>query len=244
MITRRALIKGTMFAPITGVRGFRNRLLPFFQAGNRIVINRNGFFVYNGPPALGNLIASITFAAGTDPKGNPYPAGLASIATGAFANWWINLFQNALRFHHTGAGNDGSIAIGTLGAGYQMVLTAPVAAADVPSTLTLESSQAAGLPFGMVSTGSDINIGTVGSGFRVKEGANGKQGVATLVAGTVTVANTAVTANSRFQLTAQDNNSTGALRISARVAGTSFTITSSNAADTGVVAFNFNEPGI
>lgn len=82
----------------------------------------------------------------------------------------------------------------------------------------------------------------LGAGLAVREGANCKQGVATLVAGTVTVANTSITASSRVQLTAQDNNATGALRVSARVAGTSFTITSSNAGDTGVVAYEIFEP--
>lgn len=81
-----------------------------------------------------------------------------------------------------------------------------------------------------------------GQGLRVAEGANCKQGVATLVAGTVTVANTSVTANSRIFLTAQDDSSTGALRVSARTAGTSFTITSSNAGDSGVVAYEIFEP--
>jgi len=65
--------------------------------------------------------------------------------------------------------------------------------------------------------------------------------VATLVAGTVVVANTSVTATSRITLDAQDNNTTGALRVSARTAATSFTITSSNAADTGVIYWRMSE---
>lgn len=83
-----------------------------------------------------------------------------------------------------------------------------------------------------------------GAGFRVAEGANAKQGIATLVAGTVTVANTSVTANSRIFLTGQSDNggTPGSLRISARVAGTSFTITSSSGADTSVVAYEIFEP--
>lgn len=88
-----------------------------------------------------------------------------------------------------------------------------------------------------------VDVITAGKGLMVKEGANCKQGTATLAAGTVVVANTSVTASSRIVLTAQDNNSTGALRVSARTAGTSFTITSSNAADTGVVAYEIFEPG-
>lgn len=88
----------------------------------------------------------------------------------------------------------------------------------------------------------NLSVGTAGSGLRVKEGSNAKQGTATLTGGTVTVANTSVTASSRIFLTAQDNNSTGALRVSARTAGTSFTITSSNAGDSGVVAYQIFEP--
>lgn len=67
-------------------------------------------------------------------------------------------------------------------------------------------------------------------------------GVATLSSGAVVVATTSVTSVSRITLTAQDNSSTGALRVSARTAGTSFTITSSNAGDSGVVAWEIREP--
>jgi len=83
----------------------------------------------------------------------------------------------------------------------------------------------------------------VGAGLRVKEGSNAKQGVATLVAGTVTVANTSVTANSRILLTTNTVGGTaGFLVVSARVASTSFTILSSNAADTSTVAYQIFEP--
>jgi hypothetical protein len=88
----------------------------------------------------------------------------------------------------------------------------------------------------------DLSVESLSRGLRVREGADCKQGIATLAAGTVTVANASTTATSRIFLTAQDNNSTGALRVSARTAGTSFTITSSNAADSGVVAYQIFEP--
>lgn len=81
------------------------------------------------------------------------------------------------------------------------------------------------------------------SGLRVREGVNAKQGVAVLVAGTVTVANTSVTANSRIFLTTQVPGGTpGFLWVSARVAGTSFTILSSSATDTSTVAYEIFEP--
>lgn len=89
----------------------------------------------------------------------------------------------------------------------------------------------------------DWLINLAGKGLRVKEGTNAKQGTSTLVAGTVVVANTSVTATSRIFLTAQSVGGTaGALAVTARTAGTSFTITSTNAADTSVVAWHIFEP--
>ena len=68
-------------------------------------------------------------------------------------------------------------------------------------------------------------------------------GVATLVAGTVTVSSAAVTSNSRILLTSQsDGGVIGFLRISGRTPGVSFTISSGNALDTSVVAYQIFEP--
>lgn len=86
-------------------------------------------------------------------------------------------------------------------------------------------------------------ISDMRNGIRIREGVNAKQGVATLVAGTATVSNNTITANSRIFLTTQISAGTpGFLRISARVNGTSFTILSSNAADTSTVAYEIFEP--
>lgn len=77
------------------------------------------------------------------------------------------------------------------------------------------------------------------------EAANGSQGVATLVGGTVTVANTNVTANSRIFLTVQSLGGIAApvgVAVTGRTAGTSFTITSASALDTSVVAYEIFEP--
>lgn len=93
--------------------------------------------------------------------------------------------------------------------------------------LTVKKGGAVAIPFGV----------------QVKEGSNCKQGVATLVGGTVVVSNTSVTANSRIMLTSQSDGGTpGFLRVSARTAGTSFTITSSSGTDTSVVAYEIFEP--
>lgn len=90
---------------------------------------------------------------------------------------------------------------------------------------------------------SDLKLTVAGNGFYVKEGTNATMGVSTLVAGTVTVSTTKVTANSRIFLTAQTSSGVpGFVGISARSAGTSFTITSSNVLDTSDIAWIIIEP--
>lgn len=125
----------------------------------------------------------------------------------------------------------------------------PVAALPGARTLLLDpagqaiSAQAFGPRSAWWNPGHSFAVSLVTVGLRVKEGSNARMGTATLVAGTVTVNTTAVTANSRVFLTAQTTGAgPGALRISARVAGTSFTITSTNAADTSSVAWMIVEP--
>lgn len=69
-----------------------------------------------------------------------------------------------------------------------------------------------------------------------------QMGVATLVAGAVTVSRP-VTAKSRIFLGCQTpGGAPGFLRVSARVVGTSFTITSSSGTDTSEVAYLILEP--
>lgn len=68
-------------------------------------------------------------------------------------------------------------------------------------------------------------------------------GRATLVAGTVTVATAAATATANiFPASQVDGGTPGFLRVSTRVAGTSFTITSSSNTDTSTVAYRIIEP--
>jgi hypothetical protein len=76
----------------------------------------------------------------------------------------------------------------------------------------------------------------------IVEGTNAQMGLATLVNGTVTVNTNKVAANSRIFLTRQSTGGTPAdVGISARVAGTSFTI-SSAAGDTSTVAWLIINP--
>lgn len=78
------------------------------------------------------------------------------------------------------------------------------------------------------------------NGLVVQTGTNEGMGTATLVAGTVTVANTRITANSRIFLTVQALGTVSApkaIAVTAKVNGTSFTITSEDATDTSSVAW-------
>ncbi len=91
----------------------------------------------------------------------------------------------------------------------------------------------------------DVVLGSAGNGFKIKEGTNATMGVATLAAGTVTVNTTKVTANSRLVLTIQALGTVSipnAIGVTARTAGTSFTITSADATDTSVIAWQIFEP--
>jgi len=90
-----------------------------------------------------------------------------------------------------------------------------------------------------------MSLGVAGLGIKIKEGTNATMGIATLVAGTVTVNTTKVTANSRIFLTRQTTAGTlgTSVNVTARTAGTSFTITSQGSVlDTSTVAWQIVEP--
>lgn len=97
---------------------------------------------------------------------------------------------------------------------------------------------------GWFANTGDFSVGTVGFGFNVKEGTNARQGVATLVAGTVTVSTTKALTNSRIFLTIQAPNAgtPSFVYVSARTNATSFVITSGLATDTSDVAWEIFNP--
>lgn len=86
----------------------------------------------------------------------------------------------------------------------------------------------------LLATGS-INLATVGNKLSIKGGTNATIGQATLVAGTVTVANTSVTANSLIWLTVKTIGGTAGNHSYTITAGTSFTINSSLTTDTSII---------
>lgn len=83
-----------------------------------------------------------------------------------------------------------------------------------------------------------------GSKMRVTEGGTGaRMGVVTLAAGQATVTTTAVNSNSRIFLTPQQDGGTpGAVRISSRVAGSSFLIKSTSSTDASIVGWLIVDP--
>lgn len=130
--------------------------------------------------------------------------------------------------------------------GYKDRLTLPAQTSDGAVLMYaddgLEVKDEAGTSNGDVKANNLIS-NVAGSGLKIKEGSNAKMGTATLVGGTVTVNTTAVTANSRIFLTTQTLGGTiGVQYISARSAGTSFTITSASGTDTSTVAWLIVEP--
>lgn len=82
-----------------------------------------------------------------------------------------------------------------------------------------------------------LRLETIGKGLEVKTGTNGRAGTATLVGGTVTVANTSITANTLVLMTVKTRGgTTGTLGYTLN-AGTSFVITSSSGTDTSTVGW-------
>jgi hypothetical protein len=119
---------------------------------------------------------------------------------------------------------------------------------DVTGPLTIGNVHATSVTVGLTG-GLLVDNSTVpptvsgGQAGIIESGTAARMGLATLVGGTVTVATTAVAANSRIFLSAQTPGGTpGYLSCAVRVASTSFTILSSNVLDTSTVAWNIVKP--
>jgi hypothetical protein len=90
----------------------------------------------------------------------------------------------------------------------------------------------------------DLVIATPGYGFKVAEGTNARAGVSQLAAGTVTVPNTSVTTKTRVSAFIQALGTVTvphAIGCTAKVVGTSFTLTSADATDTSTVYWELVE---
>lgn len=124
----------------------------------------------------------------------------------------------------------------------QLLSASTVVLEYVASSVSFFSAAAYILATGDIGATGNISITTAGKGLKIKEGANAKMGLSTLVAGVVVVSNTSVDSSSRIFLTPQNSSGTvGSVRITSKVAGTSFTITSSSLTDTSTIAWQIIE---
>ncbi|MGD6750342.1 glycosyl hydrolase family 28-related protein [Streptomyces sp. BH105] len=110
------------------------------------------------------------------------------------------------------------------------------------SYLVMSAGQSNGAFTSWSATAKALVAGAPGGGVAIAEGTNARMGLSTLAAGTVTVANTSVTANTRVATFRQTAGGTlGHLAVT-KTAGTGFTITSSSNAETSTVAWVLFEP--
>lgn len=163
--------------------------------------------------------------------------GTLTYGNGAATWCHISPYGTGLQFVNDAQGGSVTLGIGQImvGSGFSGVI--PIVGNGI-------NGQTADLAQFQVNTVPKARIDAQGKP-AFSEAANGPQGIATLFGGTVTVANTKVTANSRIQLTAQSLGTVTtpkAIAVTARVVGTSFTITSADATDTSVVAYLIMEP--
>jgi hypothetical protein len=213
-------------------------------------------YTASGSPSL---VASLAASAGTDPNtGDAYVAGMTLIgsqtlieATSAAAAATSSLLELQ--------GGTGQVVIQAIAAAAATDALEARVSGDTNARYSVNAAGAMG--WGPGSAGedaflsraaanllrcasADFQVHTAGRGLQVAEGSNAKQGVATLAGGTVTVADTSVTANSRIApLYVTPAANAGAIFFTAIPAGTGFTIKSTNAADTSVVGYEIFEPG-
>jgi hypothetical protein len=105
-----------------------------------------------------------------------------------------------------------------------------------------EWANSSGTALVSVNPTGNIVFSAVGKGIQYQSGTNSRAGTATLVAGTVTVSNTSVTANTGISLTRKTSGGTIGTAITYTLsAGTSFTINSDNPLDTSTFFYELVE---
>ncbi len=198
-----------------------------------------------GTIALGGFTATIP-ATGTVTLGSPTASGNVFVGTSATTgagNASLTYTSNTLLNSISTNGNViTSVANSNAGSLARTFILYSSVIASTYHKWSIGGSTVANLVATMDSTGFSLDL--VGMGFKIKEGTNAAMGLATLVGGTLVVNTTKVTANSRIFLTGQGGNvaNLGTYNVTARTAGTSFTITSSNVLDTNTVAWQIVEP--
>jgi len=176
--------------------------------------------------STGDLIVTNSYLSVRDDNG--IPIGVNLIDAGAGSNVILNncVLDTTNPSYAVGAGTVTTISCGSPAGA---VNSAVVGTTGVTDTVSIIAN-------------GEFFMPTLGNAIHLAEGANAIMGTAALVAGAITVNTTAVAANSRIFLTKQTGASSGSLRITARVAATSFTVASSDAGDTDTFAWVIIQP--
>lgn len=187
------------------------------HASNTAIALQRDFLIQSGTHAFASATGTETDAATLSVDGGP-SAGTNAIITNSHA---LLIPTKALA--------------GTVTNGYGITVNAPTNGATINAAINA---------VGDVLVAGNVKLGTAGNGIYIKEGINGCMGTGTLSGGTLVVSTTKVTANSRIFLSDQGGSVTniGSLYISARSAGTSFTVSSSNVLDASTFAWIIFEP--
>jgi hypothetical protein len=204
-------------------------------------VNSTAYFQFTGGNA--NILAE-AITLNNSLWGTPLRLGSANFSTG----------QTALYMDKTGSGASQTLKISTEAYASNVVQPAYSLFATTFSfgtrnttwndyfagTRTLQMDSTGKWKVGSLGTSDTVtacttrfDFATVGETFGLKTGTNATIGTATLSGGTITINTTAVTANSMIVLSPARTSTTnlGIHYESARTAGTSFTITSTNASD-------------
>ncbi len=233
-------ISGSLDYNVTGMMSFGSNLLGGSQVGlNGTTRGVNWISFENGADQFNSQQVGLTYAM-------YYPGPYVDFGGSPIAN----MLHTAWSINKAGAGyfNAGFTRTGDI----MTLSTASVWTLlyDPSNYLSITPDSSGNATFALTGTtpkftfSNDLKLGTVGTGLYVKEGTNATMGVATLSAGTVVVSTTKVTANSRIFLTIDGGTLTnvGATYVSARTAGTSFTISSTNILDASNVSWIIIEP--
>lgn len=201
--------------------------------------------VYAGYRANPNIDSSVTFASGT-PKFYGFEMLPGTPGTVSGGTLTFTGFRYATQPSGYGSGG-GTVYVNHSYAGDNIGFAIGNSEASPDGRLYSNGTDIAWdfLNSAKLLVNNDLRLNTVGNGLYIKEGTNATMGVTTLVAGTVVVNTTKVTANSRIYLTCQALGTVTigqGLAVSARTVGTSFTILSQSAIDTSTVAWVILEP--
>ncbi|HEV2243549.1 MAG TPA: hypothetical protein VGR98_21060 [Streptosporangiaceae bacterium] len=171
----------------------------------------------------------------------PFSGGLTSALRGAGTAALVGVGTTGDAFNRAELDADGGLRFGTGAAAVDTTVSRNgVASVQVPS---LTATGLAQLQAGAQVSNGFVDVSTIGKGLAVAEGVNAKQQTAVLVAGTVTVANTSITANSKLLLSRSTLGGTPGHLSYTTTAGVGYTINSSSATDTSTVVVEILEPG-